>query len=444
MDSIEVQKLFQEADQDCCCGQKLKEKKLNYDEKVLDRKVKNGHTRGTLAAKSGCFSCVGHLMKQGNNPNDSYNANGSTMLHYASLNGRPKIVKLLMYAKADVNRPNRRSRTALHEASTTGHSEVVKILLEHQADVMSKNKYGRTTLHVATKYNNIDVIDLLIQHRQSQLVPAVTAAVEKYPIHCQLLKPLIYMIVDFTCAVAAQQDVCFCAQDLEDNDIRQDRSIFGNEHGHTVATKAAVSGCVKCCTWLIRCGLDIDKPATDDGSSMLYCAVYKLRTACVRLLCEHGADVNKQNTRKRIPIRTAVKTSNADIVKALCDHGADLSLIRHSNVHPKLVDLVQFYQVTNRMISQIQNWVKSHKLVLLSRQSIDVSASEVNAYAKHIINLNLNTSPLAANADVQRVWDQVKEIILQLRLESQNLSSVVGKFDHDEEKAGPSDAEGHG
>jgi len=246
-------------------------------------------------------------------------------------------------------------------------------------------------------------------------VKSLTVVVEKYPPGSQLVKNLVFLVVDFTCGVADQQDVCFCAQDLEDNDTRSDQSISGNEHGHTVATKAAVSGCVKCCAWLIRCGLDIDKPATDDGSSMLYCAVYKLRTACVQLLCQNGADVNKQNTRGRLPIRTAVKTGNSEIVKALCDHGADLSYIRQANIHPKIADLVNFYQVTNRMISDIQVWIRNHTEALLSRVSFDLVHSEVRVKATEIINAKLQFQPVHPHAQIPRVWTRVEEFLIPLR-----------------------------
>jgi len=415
----EAQDLYLQEKKPCCCNQKLANKGVKFDKKCEDPKVKNGHTKGTLAAKSGCFSCVGHLMSMGNDPNASYNDNESTMLHYASLNGRPQIVRLLLQAGADVNRANKRSRTALHEAATTGHSEVVKILLKHKADVMAKNKYGRTTLHVATKYDNHDVINLLVEHRKQQLVKSLSRVTSTYPPGCQLVKNLVFLVVDFTCGVADQQDVCFCAQDLEDNDTRADQSIHGNEHGHTVATKAAVSGCVKCCAWLIRCGLDIDKPATDDGSSMLYCAVYKLRTACVQLLCEHGANVNKQNTRGRLPIRTAVKTGNSEIVKALCDHGADLSYIRQGTIHPKIADLVQFYQVTNRMIRDIRAWIHtpSTRGALLARVSFDLVQSEIRVRASEIINAKLQFHPIHPNVNIPRVWRKVEEFIIPLRLE---------------------------
>lgn len=412
----EVQDLIQSAEPKCCCGQELAKKRIVRDiRKDDDPNVKNGHMLGTFAAKSGCFSCVCHLMCQGNNPNDSKNANGSTMLHYASLNGRPKIVLLLVNAGANVNLANKRCRTALHEAATTGHWKVVEVLLEHGADVMSKNKYGRTTLHVATKYDNAEVIDLLVRHRKKQLFTNITPVIGAYPKKYKLVKSLIWLIVEFTCGVANQKDVCFCAQDVEDNDIKQDFEIPDNEHGHTIATKAAVSGCVKCCKWLLQCGLDINQPTTNDGSSMLYCAVYKIRTSCVQLLCENGANVNLVNTRGRLPLRTAIKTGNPEIVKTLCEHKADLNQIMQLALHPRVVDIVHFYRDTNRLMEEIQRFAHEFESDFLKSNDIDRMCATFRSHVNTIIHHHFHITTLNPDTDLTRVWKFVEQTLAGLR-----------------------------
>lgn len=345
----------------CTCGQNLAERGLTKDEKRQDQRERNGHTFGTFAAKAGCHACVFHLLQNNNHPNLSMNHNGSTMLHYGALNGRPTVVNLLCKYGADVNLPNKRLRTALHEAATTGHAEVVKLLLTNGADVLKKNKYGRTSLHVATKYNNRSVISLLVQHRQRELL-GVLKECECLTLH----DSLIQLVVEFTCNTADQNDECFCAQDLEDNDIRQDFKIPRNEHGHTVATKAAVSGCVKCCNWLIKCGLDINIPETNDGSCMLYCAVYKQRLACVKLLCEKGANVNARNSRDRLSISNAVTNGRADIVDILCEAGADLSdMGPHMPSSPEVTTILEYHRDLRRLLAHLHNHVHQQIDILL-------------------------------------------------------------------------------
>jgi len=329
----------------CKCHQNVDQTDLREDKKKPELLEKNGHTYGTYAAKAGCISCVQSLLSRNIDPNMSTNHNGSTMLHYAALNGRPAVVELLCENSANVNQANKRIRTALHEAATTGNEEVVKLLLRYGANVMNKNKYGRTSLHIATKYENYKVRDLLVHHRQKELEDVLN---QTFGVH--IYRSLIHLIVEFTCNTADQTEVCFCAQDLEDNDIQYDYKIPNNEHGHTVATKSAVSGCVKCCNWLIKCGLDINKPVTNDGSTMLYCAVYKQRLPCVRLLCEMGADVNVSNYRERLPLRCAINNDKPEIVDILCEHGADLNSLPQSLMITNLVQRTLEYHRQYRQL----------------------------------------------------------------------------------------------
>merc|ERR1719204_851209 len=112
----------------CKCGQEIANLNMTRDKKKPELLETNGHTFGTFAAKAGCMTCVQTLILRNIDPNLSSNHNGSTMLHYAALNGRPSVVNLLCENGADVNRANKRIRTALHEAATTGNQEVVKVL----------------------------------------------------------------------------------------------------------------------------------------------------------------------------------------------------------------------------------------------------------------------------------------------------------------------------
>lgn len=344
----------------CRCGQNVAHLDMKKDQKKPELIEKNGHTYGTFAAKAGCIKCVESLIQCHIDPNLSQNHNGSTMLHYAALNGRPNVVNLLCENGAEVNQANKRIRTALHEAATTGNQEVVKVLLSYGANVMNKNKYGRTSLHIATKYENYKVRDLLVEHRQLELKSVLREINSNLSFGVNIYESLVQLIVEFTCNTAKQDDVCFCAQDLEDNDIQIDFKIPHNEHGHTVATKSAVSGCVKCCNWLIKCGLDINLPVTNDGSTMLYCAVYKQRIACVRLLCEKNADVNVSNYRERLPLRCAVNNDKEEIVQLLLESNADLAPLGNISASSGVQEIIEFHTEYRFLISELSNFVIDH------------------------------------------------------------------------------------
>jgi len=127
---------------------------------------------------------------------------GRTALHYAIINGSKEIVDLLLKSGADINAKDKRSLTPLFVASVFGNEdimklllennadpnardneketpifyaifrstklknakEVVKILLRYGADVNAVNKNGRTLLHLAVSYADLDLIKLLVEN----------------------------------------------------------------------------------------------------------------------------------------------------------------------------------------------------------------------------------------------------------------------------------------
>ncbi|MBL4753276.1 MAG: ankyrin repeat domain-containing protein [Flavobacteriales bacterium] len=93
---------------------------------------------------------------------DSRSDNGRTLLMYAALRGRTKIIKLLIDASADMNVTNLEGTTALIIASIKGHSEVVEVLANAGASLNSQNNLGRTALICATIYEHKKAAKILI------------------------------------------------------------------------------------------------------------------------------------------------------------------------------------------------------------------------------------------------------------------------------------------
>lgn len=88
----------------------------------------------------------------------------ATTLLTASLNGNIEAVKLLLEAKADVNKAYTSEATPLYLASTKGHTEVVKLLLGAMADVnQAEAKYGATPLIIASRGGHTEVAKLLLE-----------------------------------------------------------------------------------------------------------------------------------------------------------------------------------------------------------------------------------------------------------------------------------------
>jgi len=86
---------------------------------------------------------------------------GSTPLHYASLNGDLGLAQYLLDKDAQIKEDNY-GETALHCAALNGHSEVCKLLLSKGANPNKKGQTGSTALHHAVVNKQLKVITVLL------------------------------------------------------------------------------------------------------------------------------------------------------------------------------------------------------------------------------------------------------------------------------------------
>ena len=77
-------------------------------------------------------------------------ASGETLLHLAASDNQPRVVAMLLDARADINiKDYVYENTALHKAAFKGHLDVIRTLLGKGADVNLRNKKGRTSVEHA-------------------------------------------------------------------------------------------------------------------------------------------------------------------------------------------------------------------------------------------------------------------------------------------------------
>ncbi len=113
------------------------------------------------AVEAGQEDQVEELLKQDIDVNERAEA-GWTALLYASAQGYPRIVRLLLDAGANPNVGNVNRITPLMYGARYGNIEVCKLLLEHGANTDLQDIYGGTALMVATAYGHADVADKLL------------------------------------------------------------------------------------------------------------------------------------------------------------------------------------------------------------------------------------------------------------------------------------------
>lgn len=75
------------------------------------------------------------LLKQPQADVHAANENGTTLLHYAAMQGRSDIIELLISKGANPNIGNNRNTVPLHKAVQRGELECAKVLIHSGADV---------------------------------------------------------------------------------------------------------------------------------------------------------------------------------------------------------------------------------------------------------------------------------------------------------------------
>ena len=129
------------------------------DEKLLSAALHS-------AAEKGDVDGVACLLDSGASV-DARNKNHTTPAHTAALHGQLDCLKLLIEWKADLNVKNSTGQTPSHLAALNNQPECLRLLAESQADIELKDDRGLTPLHAAVADDNYGCALVLIENGAS-------------------------------------------------------------------------------------------------------------------------------------------------------------------------------------------------------------------------------------------------------------------------------------
>ncbi len=247
---------------------------------------------------------------------------GLTPLVYAAREGCDECAHILIESGAKVNQVTTYGWTALLTATQNRHYKLAAYLLDHGADSNLANNGGWTPLYLATDNRNIESGDYPVRRPDMD--------------HLDFIKLLL--------AKGARVNTRICGVESSSKDCKGDttetRTNFTmqwlSEEGATPFLRAAQSGDTTLMKLLLDHGAD-PKIATAHGVTALEVASGigwvegitfewspEQSLEAVKMCLDLGIDVNNADDEGRTALHGAAHKGRTDVIRLLVDHGANL------------------------------------------------------------------------------------------------------------------------
>jgi ankyrin repeat protein len=359
----------------------------------INSKNKDGRTALHHAVVKGSKEIVRLLLKNGADVNVK-DSDGKTPLILASMRGNVEIMKLLLENNADPNIRDKEERTAILYAIfrriiSNDAREIAEILLKYNADVNVADKKGITPLYFAILCVDFDLIKMLIENGadinakektgQTILYATIISVKKenedkikeilkyllekganpnetirlKLPLKT-LLKDGIISVLNYDAYKARglkdEDDIVFFFSPLSTAVVMKNLELVkllvehGAEINRNQLSSAVAVGSKEIVLYLIEKGADVNR-IDDMGFAPIHNAVLKkVNSEILTLLLEHGANPDIKDPNGETPLFYAVRNHDPEKVKILLDHGARLNVTNNKGETPYIIGMQVGFQ----------------------------------------------------------------------------------------------------
>ena len=247
---------------------------------------------------------------------DDHNYQGMTALHHQAMNGRLRVMEMLLGFEADINAECDKGNTPLHYAAHCGEAEAVEFLIAHGADLGKVNKKGQTALEMARdSIFGAAVVPLLEAERRVKMAEGDVER-EKDIKSKETLYRVLEDCTSSLCIPRAWAAIKAYGVNTGGKPL---------DHGEPAVMEAFRRGVSdEVIEKLLESGADLEAP-NGDGMTAMHAQV--MDAYSVRTLLGWKADVNAQCNKGNTPLHYATAAGNVEVVNILIAHGADLGKV---------------------------------------------------------------------------------------------------------------------
>ena len=203
------------------------------------------------------------------------NKQGQTPLHHCTnLIGGKQLISYLLNQRSQLNMQDVHGRTPLQIAVQLGNVASMEQFLAARASPLIKDNCGCNCLHVAVKFKRREVFKQLLQHPSISEMSNMTNNNGDLPIHLALREGLSDFVTPLLKCTAHP------ATDKNDNNYFHLAAFAGDEKSiETLLTHPFAESMLNA--------------TNSEGKTPLHCSAISGNIACISLLLDHGAVVNK-------------------------------------------------------------------------------------------------------------------------------------------------------